>query len=394
MTAATGRRRLPRLLPRLAMPGITAIGVKELRGRMRGKRAFISVTVYVILVAGFAWMVGRILEENAQNQMMFGGGFNASVQSAGIGRGIFIALMFLQTLMILVLAPASTAGTISSEREKQTLDLLAVTPISSVAIVVGKLLSALTWVFVLILASIPVTALVFVYGGVAPDDVIRGYVMLFVTAIAFGALGTFFSSLLRRSGAATGMTFVAVLISTVGLSFIWVFMNVTSQSVFARRPPEALFYLNPFVAQADVACGAEASQGSWCQIIDTITGTFTDFGVQPGFDGQPGGGVIIEKGIAVPERFVPDAPLPDVQIRGDVGFGGNANVGGVVVNDVLAVDPLAAGRDRYWPRSALTLMLLAVGFTAAAVQLVTPTRRWRPRLPGIPRRRRTGRSAE
>jgi ABC-type transport system involved in multi-copper enzyme maturation permease subunit len=371
------------------MPGITAIGVKELRGRMRGKRAFISVTVYVILVAGFAWMVGRILEENAQNQMMFGGGFNASIQSASIGRGIFIALMFLQTLMILVLAPASTAGTISSEREKQTLDLLAVTPISSVAIVVGKLLSALTWVFVLILASIPVTALVFVYGGVAPDDVIRGYVMLFVTAIAFGALGTFFSSLVRRSGAATGLTFVAVLISTVGLSFIWVFMNVTSQSVFARRPPEALFYLNPFVAQADVACGAEASQGNWCQIIDTITGTFTDFGV------QPGGDVIIDRGIAVPERFVPEAPMPDVEIRAGDGFGGGANVvGGVIVNDVLAVDPLAAGRDRYWPRSALTLMLLAVGFTAAAVQLVTPTRRWRPRLPGIPRRRRTGRSAE
>ena len=39
----------------------------------------------------------------------------------------------------------------------------------------GKLLSALAWVFVLILASIPVTALVFVFGGVAPDDVLRGY---------------------------------------------------------------------------------------------------------------------------------------------------------------------------------------------------------------------------
>jgi ABC-type transport system involved in multi-copper enzyme maturation permease subunit len=83
-------------------------------------------------------MVGQILEDNARNQFQF----NPTFQSASIGRGIFTALMFLQTLMVLVLAPASTAGTISSEREKQTLDLLAVTPISSVAIVVGKLLSA------------------------------------------------------------------------------------------------------------------------------------------------------------------------------------------------------------------------------------------------------------
>ena len=194
MTGATLRRRVSRL----AMPGITAIGVKELRGRMRGKRAFISVTIYVVLVAGFAWMVGQILENSAEQQMQWNPGFNTTVQSASIGRGIFTALMFLQTLMILVLAPASTAGTISSEREKQTLDLLAVTPISSVAIVVGKLLSALTWVFVLILASIPVTALVFVYGGVAPDDVIRGYAMLFVTAIALGADGVPIDAIRRR----------------------------------------------------------------------------------------------------------------------------------------------------------------------------------------------------
>ena len=354
------------------MPGITAIGVKELRGRMRGKRAFVSVTVYVVLVAGFAWMVGQILEDTAANQFQF----NPTFQSASIGRGIFTALMFLQTLMILVLAPASTAGTISSEREKQTLDLLAVTPISSVAIVVGKLLSALTWVFVLILASIPVTALVFVYGGVAPDDVVRGYLMLFVTAIAFGALGTFFSSLLRRSGAATGLTFVAVLISTVGLSFIWVFMRATSDGFFARRPPEALFYLNPFVGQADVACGAEGNVGSWCSIIDEITGTTTNFPI----GGDPrgggfGGGVIINKGgVAMP---VPALPVPAV------GFGDNG-----IVADVAPGADLTVQRDRYWPRSALTLILLAIGFTAAAVQLVTPTRRWRPRLPGIPRRPR------
>jgi ABC-type transport system involved in multi-copper enzyme maturation permease subunit len=367
MTASTLRRRI---VHRLAMPGITAIGVKELRGRMRGKRAFVSVTVYVMLVAGFAWMVGQILESNARNQFAF----DPTYQSASIGRGIFTALMFLQTLMISVLAPASTSGTISSEREKQTLDLLAVTPISSVAIVVGKLLSALTWVFVLILASIPVTALVFVYGGVAPDDIVRGYAILFVTAISFGALGTFFSSLVRRSGAATGLTFVAVLIATVGLSFIWVFLRVTSGdpgSAFTKRPPEALFYLNPFVAQADVACGTEGNTGGWCSIIDEITGSSAVFipPAQPAIQGRLD---VMGGAIAVP------AP----------GLDGPGWAAADVAPDVMTIQ-----RDRYWPRSALTLVLLAVGFTAAAVQLVTPTRRWRPRLPRILRRRGPGSAA-
>ena len=82
MTAAAVRRLPPlrRFVPRVSMLGITAIGVKELRGRMRGKRAFVSVTVYVVIVAGFAWMVGRILEENARNQFVF----EPTAQSASI----------------------------------------------------------------------------------------------------------------------------------------------------------------------------------------------------------------------------------------------------------------------------------------------------------------------
>ena len=358
MNVAAARARLPRI----AMPGIAAIGVKELRGRMRGRRAFVSVTVYVLIVAGFAWMVGRILEDSARQNFAF----DPTYQSASIGRGIFAALMILQTLMIAILAPASTAGTISGERERQTLDLLAVTPISSVAIVVGKLLSALTWVFVLITASIPVAALVFVYGGVAPDDLLRGYLMLFVEAIAFGALGVFFSALVRRSGAATGLTFVGVLIATVGLTFIWVFFrateanNLNATTLAAQRPSEALLYLNPFVAQADVACGAEGGTGSWCSIIAEVTGDST-------FMQQQGSG---------PVQAV---PLP-------------AGKGGVIVNDgggVInpGVGALGAQRDRYWPRSALTLLLLALAFTAAAVQLVTPTRRWRPGRPRFLSRR-------
>ena len=380
------------LRPQISMPGITAIMVKELRGRMRGRRAFISVTIYTLIVAGFAWMVGRILEESARQNF----GFSPQYQSASIGRGIFVALMFLQTLMISVLAPASTAGTISGERERQTLDLLAVTPISSVAIVVGKLFSALTWVFILILASVPVSALVFVYGGVAPDDLLRGYLMLFVTAIAFGALGIFFSALIRRSGAATGLTFVSVIVATVGLTFIWVFLrigeanNLNANTLADQRPPEALLYLNPFVSQADVACGAEGGTGSWCSIIAEVTGT-------PQFFAQPvgGGAVIAPGGFGGGQECFSDGNTTTCKAV-VVGGGGIPAPEPVVGNDVIVNDVLSGPeslRDRFWPRAALTMLLISLGFTAASVQLVTPTRRWRPRLPGFLRRLRPRRSA-
>jgi hypothetical protein len=128
------------------------------------------------------------------------------------------------------------------------------------------------------------------------------------------------------------------------------------------------------VAQADVACGTEGNTGGWCSIIDEITGSTAVFipPDQPAFRGG-----LIDKGGVMIE------PAP--------AFPGNP---GIVVDDVVAGDVLTIQRDRYWPRSALTLMLLAVGFTAAAVQLVTPTRRWRPRLPAFLRRSRPRGSAE
>ena len=172
---------------------------------MRGRRAFVVLTIHLLVVAGFAWMIEtdhRALDRAAASS----GGMSAS---ADIGRTLFSSLIFLLTLIVLVLAPASTAGAISLEREKQTLDLLTTTPISSLAIVLGKLLSRPAWVFLLLLASIPVTALVFTFGGVAPDDLVRAYVVLFATAHrASGRSGLFVSALVKRTQAATVINLV------------------------------------------------------------------------------------------------------------------------------------------------------------------------------------------
>jgi ABC-type transport system involved in multi-copper enzyme maturation permease subunit len=322
--------------------GVVAIGVKELRGRMRGRRAFTVLTVHLILVAGFAWMV----ESFAERAASFGGSFSAS---ADIGRELFTALTILLSVIVLVLAPASTAGAISLEREKQTLDLLATTPISSLAIVLGKLLSALTWVFLLLLASIPVMALVFTFGGVAPEDLVRAYVVLVGTAFGFGALGLFVSALVRRTQAATMINLVTTIFLTVGVAIVFIFWTAfnptttfdpvtgqvreTPDSPF-KHPPEAMLYFNPIVAQIDVLCGTDATGfGSACQIIATVTGNNAINGPvpQPGF-GQDGSGA-----------------------------------------------PLGIGPDTYWPRSVAAMAIVSLLLIMLSAQLVTPTRRWRIR---------------
>jgi ABC-2 type transport system permease protein len=374
--------------------GIAAVGTKELRGRMRGPRSFVALTFYLALLAGFTVMIYLLQEQSAASQMAFGGG--NPYLSGQVGQAVFTTLLFLQVLLVVFLAPAATTGAISLEREKQTLDLLTATPVSTLGIVLGKLASSLAFVVVLILASIPLTAVVFVFGGVAPEDILRGYLVLLVTAIGFGSLGIFFSSITRRTQSATFLTYLAVLGLTVGTGFTWFFWNqMTSQPAtqvmpieapapggavdgsgtsFGTaqptivRPPEALLWLNPVVAAVDVVCGIDVNPYSTtCQVIAGVTGTL------------PGGGAVQAFSDAFPE---PVKPLIDS--RGGVvqpGVVANGGTGvGVVGDAAVAADEAfaaASTRDSFWPRSAAAWLLASVVLVLLSVQLVSPTRRWR-----------------
>jgi ABC-2 type transport system permease protein len=373
-------------VPSMRLPaGITAIVVKELRGRMRGRRAFIILTLYVLLLAGFAWMSQQIHQATLDSLSSYGG--QATFASASIGRGIFADLLMLQTLMIAVLAPAATAGAISSEREHQTLELLAVTPISSFAIVVGKLFSALAWVFVLVLASIPVTALVFVFGGVAPDDVVRGYGVLFATVIGLGSIGIFFSALTRRTGASTGLTFVVVIALVLGSQYLFDFLGKTADTAsngLRKQPPELILYLNPFVAQADVACGTEdGGFGGACESLSAIFGP-GDRIVPPSIGpSKPVPGIL--GGLGLSGVNVDDGPPIDVVSlpRGAGVAVGGSGVGLAEAENAAVLDPF---RDRFWPKTVISFLILAAILTFLSIQFVSPTRRWRPSLPGPVRR--------
>ena len=393
MTAMARRLSLRGRRPSLGMAsGVSAIIVKELRSRMRGRRAFVILTLYVLLLAAFAWSSQQIHQAAVSSISSYPG--QANYASAAIGRGIFGDLLMLQTLMIAVLAPAATAGAISSEREHQTLELLAVTPISSIAIVVGKLLSALAWVFVLVLASVPVTALVFVFGGVAADDVLRGYLVLVATVIGLGSIGLFFSAMTRRTGAATGLTFVVTIALVLGSQYLFDFMSQTAKvgaNGLRETPPAAILYMNPFVAQADVSCGTEDGYSGRCSVITSVLGFYDQGFGKPGTDrpgtlpvepqpccGVGGSGIGLDDGTSRPPTLKGGGVLIDPN-------------GGVTNGDVV-VDTLTF-RDRFWPKTVISFLSLAAVLTLASIQFVSPTRRWRPSLPGPVRRLNRRRSA-
>ncbi len=177
------------------------MALRELRGRMRGARAFLVVTVYVGLMSAFTLLLYAIYSTTS------GVGSAAAGET---GRVLFIGIFGIELLLIIFIAPASTAGAISVEREHQTYDLLRATLLSAPSFVIGKLEGALVFLFVLLLAAVPLQSIAFLFGGVGEAEVLIGFVLLGVTAVALGAVGIFFSAAHDRSLAATIRAYAAV----------------------------------------------------------------------------------------------------------------------------------------------------------------------------------------
>jgi ABC-2 type transport system permease protein len=203
--------------------------IKELRGRMRGPRAFIVLTVYLLLMSAFVTLLYIVYVASTNNVY-------SSTNAQLIGKFVFGAVVGIELLLVCFIAPAFTAGAISSERERQTYDLLRTTLLPARSLVLGKLASALSYILLLLVAAFPLQSLAFLLGGVAPEEVLIATGLLVATAFLFGASGIFFSSLMRRTLGSTVLTYAFALLGTLGLPLILVAL-VPLGSLFSNNAP-------------------------------------------------------------------------------------------------------------------------------------------------------------
>lgn len=117
--------------------------------------------------------------------------------------GVYAFVAETEFALLLLFIPAMTAGSISGERERRTLDLVLTTRLSAAEIVFGKLASGLSTVFLLVVSSFPILSLVFIYGGVTMADVGLLLLCYAIASVLAGSIGMFCSAAARRSTAAT-----------------------------------------------------------------------------------------------------------------------------------------------------------------------------------------------
>ncbi|MCB9450545.1 MAG: hypothetical protein H6672_03850 [Anaerolineaceae bacterium] len=185
---------------------LNPVMLKELRGRMRGARAFVVLTVYLGLMSGFTALLYLAYTPASRA--------TGSAAAGEVGRVLFMGIVGIELMLIIFIAPAFTAGAITGERERQTYDLLQTTLLSGPSFVIGKLESALAYVLLLLFAAIPLQSIAFLFGGVTELEIIISFVILTVTGIALGTVGIFFSAVANRTLAASVRTYTTTLVAT------------------------------------------------------------------------------------------------------------------------------------------------------------------------------------
>jgi ABC-type transport system involved in multi-copper enzyme maturation permease subunit len=151
---------------------------------MRGMRAFVVITIYLGLMSGVTVLVYLIYTP-------FNRG-SASTVTGELGRILFGAVVGIELLLIIFIAPAFTAGAITGERERKTYDLLQTTLLPNPSFITGKLESSLGYILLLLLAAIPLQSIAFLFGGVTELELVLAFVILIVTAVALGTIGMYF----------------------------------------------------------------------------------------------------------------------------------------------------------------------------------------------------------
>lgn len=218
--------------------------MREARVRMRGWRAPALITLYVGLLSAVVSLLYYVYIRSEGP-----GGF-----APEFGAITFMFLAMAQLGLLVMAAPGLTAGAISGERERQTLDLLLVTRMSPAQVVIGKLFAAVGFALLLMFASLPVYAMLFLYGGFSFSRLGLAAIVYLVTVLLLGSIGIYFSAVFKRTQAAVVASYAVTLgtiIATPILSVI--FYQVLRFSTPDWKPPIwPLFmaYINPVFALA------------------------------------------------------------------------------------------------------------------------------------------------
>lgn len=158
------------------------------------------------------------------------------------------ALVIFQMALVLLITPALSSGLIAVEVESRGWQLLQVTRLSPLSIVIGKLLSVVATVVLLLLATIPGYAVLLVIDSGYQDRVVGVMICLVVTAAFALLLGAACSSLVKRTAVSTTVAYLLIVVLSVGTLVPW----LGEGELFGAALVEKVLLVNPVAAALSI----------------------------------------------------------------------------------------------------------------------------------------------
>ncbi|HOA80854.1 MAG TPA: ABC transporter permease [Defluviitaleaceae bacterium] len=213
----------------------------ELKTKLRTWKAPVLLLVYLTILAGFGSLI--LLATLYRS-------YDNSFDPQDV-LTVYALLAGCQMGLIILLIPALTAGTISGERERQTLDLLLITRVSSFSIIMGKLIASISQIMLLIFASIPIFSVIFIFGGVSLINILLLFLYYAVISIMLGSIGIFCSTYFKKTTVATVVSYLFILIFSIGTLVVYFIMQeysyMTGQNGLTYLQSIILVGGNPFL---------------------------------------------------------------------------------------------------------------------------------------------------
>ena len=155
---------------------------REITTTPRSWRLYLSRAIYVASLFGLVLTAWLIL---IGSQEVRGLG-----DLSRFGSAVFALLAPIQLAMAIAFSALLTAAAVAQEKDRRTLDLLLMTNLTSVELVLGKLLASMLSVLVLIVAAIAMLVLITLLGGVSYSQVLRVVAVTLIAAVVSGSLGS------------------------------------------------------------------------------------------------------------------------------------------------------------------------------------------------------------
>ena len=245
---------------------INPVLTKELRERFRTPKTALMISLYLLVIGGFS--LGFIYLRMRDSTGYF---------QPWNSRDIFGVLSVAQLILLAFVIPGLTAGTISGERERQTLNVLLTTKLTPFGIIVSKMLASSGFTVLLMLATLPLYSVVFIFGGISPSQIAGLMGFYLITIFLFASVGMACSTYFKRTGVSTVTAYGIIFAIGGGTGFLAGFLMEFYRTQFITQTPLVVQLLqdsNPVLVLLRIL-GQEAVFGKERDLLLPYWGIYT-----------------------------------------------------------------------------------------------------------------------